>query len=56
MATVGIFRLFVHAETCHAHPDLRSCVNSEMGLGSHPILPPSIISHTVSVDVKHHVR
>ena len=31
-------------------------MNREMGLGSHPILPPSLISHTVFVDVKHHVR
>ena len=29
-------------------------MNREVGLGSHscPILPPSLISHTVSVDVK----
>ena len=32
----------------------RSCVNREVGLIPYPILPPSLISRTVSVDVKHH--
>ena len=34
--------------------ELRIFVNREMGLGSHSLFhfPPSLISHTVSVDVK----
>ena len=33
--------------------EFRSCVNRDVGLIPYPILPPSQISHTVSVDVKH---
>ena len=44
---------------CHRRlTKLRSWVNKEV-LGSfipYPILPPSLINHTVSVDVKHHER
>ena len=39
--------------------ELRSCVNREVGLGSHSIShssSPSLISYTVSVDVKHQER
>ena len=39
--------------------ELRSCVKREVGwtLIPHPILPPSLVSHTASVDaVKHHGR
>ena len=38
--------------------ELRSSVNREVGLGPHSLstLPPSLISDTVSVDVKHHGR
>ena len=38
--------------------ELRSCVNREGAwtLISYPIFPPSVVSQTVSVDVKHHER
>ena len=39
--------------------EVRSCVNREVGLGSHSIshsTTPSLINHTVSVDVKHYER
>ena len=37
--------------------EVRSCVNREVGLGSHSLshsTTPSLINHTVSVDVKHY--
>ena len=39
-------------------PELRNCVNREVNLGSHslPTLHPSLINHTVSVEVNHHKR
>ena len=38
--------------------ELRNCVNREVAwtLNPYPILPPSLINHTVSVDVKHYER
>ena len=38
--------------------ELRGCVNREAGLGSlpYPTLLPSLISHVVSVDGKHHKK
>ena len=38
--------------------ELRSCVNREVGLGSCSLShsSPVVLSHTVSVDLKHHER
>ena len=55
-AVVTVYKLQVKADRLSSESaELMSCVNRELGLGSHsliPVLPASLINRTVSVDVK----